>query len=488
MVDMQGAPDTDIAGLACDSREVRPGFLFAALPGARTDGARFIDDAIRRGARAVLGPPAEAARARAGRIAFIADADPRRRYALMAARFFPAQPATLVAVTGTNGKTSVAAFACALWRRLGRQAASLGTLGVDAPGLRRPGALTTPDPVALHRLLDDLARAGVDHAVIEASSHGLAQHRCDGVRLVAAAFTNLTRDHLDYHRSLDDYFAAKARLFSELLPAGAAAVLNADTPRTPALAELCVRRGLRLITYGAEADAAAGSRPDIALLAAEPTADGQALSLRIGEARHRIETRLVGDFQGHNLMCALALVIACGDAPARAAAAAAGIEAPRGRLERVAVHPKGAPVFVDYAHTPDALSAVLKAVRGHVSGRLHVVLGAGGDRDPGKRPLMGAAAVELADEVIVTDDNPRSEDPAAIRAAILAAAPGAREVADRARAITQAVRALRSGDALVIAGKGHETGQIVGDRTIAFDDAEVARAAVAALSGEGGGR
>ena len=485
MVDMQGAPDTDIAGLACDSREIRPGFLFAALPGARTDGARFIDDAIRRGARAVLGPHAEAARARAGRIAFIADANPRRRYALMAARFFPAQPATLVAVTGTNGKTSVAAFACALWRRLGRQAASLGTLGVDAPGLRRPGALTTPDPVALHRLLDDLARAGVDHAVIEASSHGLAQHRCDGVRLVAAAFTNLTRDHLDYHGTEDAYFAAKARLFAELLPAGAAAVLNRDSPRYPELAALCARRGHRLVGYGRDAEA--GDAPEIALIDSTAAPDGLALTLRIGRTRHRIDTRLVGGFQAHNLMCALALVIACGEDAARAAAAAEGIAAPRGRLERVARLADGAPIFVDYAHTPDALRAVLEAVRGHVQGRLHLVFGAGGDRDPGKRPQMGAVAAALADRVIVTDDNPRSEQPAAIRAAILAAAPGAREIADRALAIAEAVGALRPGDALVIAGKGHETGQIIGERTIPFDDAEVARAAVAALAGGGDG-
>jgi UDP-N-acetylmuramoyl-L-alanyl-D-glutamate--2,6-diaminopimelate ligase len=472
-----GATEFEITGITCDSRAVEPGFVFAALPGARTDGARFIGEAARRGARVVLAAPAAAAAAGRARLPLVAAADPRRRYAQLAARFFGPQPRVIAAVTGTNGKTSVVSFARQIWQRLGRPAASLGTLGVSAP-LASVVPLTTPDPADLHRTLAALARAGVGHVALEASSHGLAQRRCDGVELAAAAFTNLSRDHLDYHHTEDDYFAAKARLFGELLPAGGAAVLNADSQRYEALARLCRERGHRIVTYGTRRDEPA----DVALLAAERTVDGQRLVLAVGGERHEARCALVGDFQAANLLCALALVVACGDDAGAAAATLGEIEATPGRLERVAGHPAGASVFVDYAHTPAALEAALRALRPYARGRLHVVFGCGGERDPGKRPQMGAIAAELADRVIVTDDNPRGEDPAAIRAAVLAACPGAEEVGERGEAIVRAVAALGPGDVLVIAGKGHETGQIVASATIPFDDRRAAREALAALA------
>ncbi len=453
----------EITGLTADSRAVEPGYLFAALQGSRDDGVRFIADAAGRGARAVLAPPGTRAAACAAGLAFVAADNPRRAYARMAARFHAEQPRTVVAVTGTDGKTSVVWFARQLWQTLGHRAASLGTLGLDAPGFMRPGSLTTPDPAELHRILAAVAVTGIDHMAIEASSHGLAQHRLDGVRLDAAAFTTLGRDHLDYHRTADVYFAAKARLFAELLPAGAVAALNTGLQRFDDLRQICRARRHRVVTYGRGGDMRLASQ------------DGRVLAIEAFGETYTVATALGGGFQVENLLAALTLVIGCGADPQAAMAAAGAVEGPPGRLQRVATSPGGAAVYVDYAHTPDALCAVLAALRPRVSGAIVLVFGCGGDRDPGKRPRMGAVAADRADRVFVTDDNPRGEDPAAIRAAIRAACPGAVEIGDRERAIAAAFESLGPDDVLLIAGKGHETGQIVGDIVRPFDDAAVAR-------------
>jgi UDP-N-acetylmuramoyl-L-alanyl-D-glutamate--2,6-diaminopimelate ligase len=464
----------ELAGLAVDSRTVAPGMLFAALPGSRADGRAFIAEALARGAVAVLGDPSLAGRDLG--VPLIVDPAPRRRLALMAARFFGRQPRWVAAVTGTSGKTSVAWFTRQLWTRLGHRAASLGTLGLDAPGGRSDVGLTTPDPVRLHELLAALEGDGVDRLVLEASSHGLDQHRLDGVDFVAAAFTNLSRDHFDYHGTPAAYLAAKRRLFSELLSPRGTAVLNADQPEFEDLAQTCRERGIAVLDYGARAER-------LRLVDQQPTADGQRLVMSVDGTEHRIETRLVGDFQTSNCLAALGLVIATGGDVAAATAALARLKGAPGRLQRIGTHRSGAPVFVDYAHKPEALAHVLAALRRHAAGRLVVVFGCGGDRDPGKRPIMGRIAAERADRVIVTDDNPRSEDPAAIRRAILAACPGAIEMPDRKEAIRTAVEGLETGDVLVVAGKGHETGQIIGDRRLPFDDAEQVRRALAEQNG-----
>ena len=470
--------DIEIAGLTCDSRAVEPGFLFAALPGSSTDGARFIADAAGNGAAALLGPPGTASLARDANLPLIEDENPRRLYALLAARFYQRQPNIVAAVTGTNGKTSVVSFARQIWGALGNRGASIGTLGVSAPGFDGGAGLTTPDSGDLHRTLADLADAGIDHLAIEASSHGLAQSRIDGVRLTAAAFTNLTRDHLDYHGDEESYFQAKARLFEDLLPSEGAAVLNADSPMFDRLVDIAHRRGQRVVSFGAyDADRAR----DIALVSAQPSGDGQLLTIAIGDRRRDVDIAFVGDFQVSNLLCALALVIACGADAEIAIATLATVHGVPGRLERVARRANDAAIFVDYAHTPDALAAALAALRPSVAGRLHVLFGCGGDRDRGKRPRMGAIAAAGADRIIVTDDNPRGEDPSAIRAAIIARCAGAVEIADRGEAISTAIADLGTGDILLIAGKGHETGQIIGGQTIPFDDADHARTAVAEL-------
>ncbi len=475
--------DVEVTGLASDSRKVRPGYLFAALSGTVTDGSRFVADAVSRGAVAVLASPEVSLTGVPGAddVELVRDDNPRRGLARMAARFHGVQPAVIAAVTGTNGKTSVAWFTRQIWTRLGHKAVSLGTLGISGPGMSSPGisskgALTTPDPIALHFALAGLAAAGIGHLVLEASSHGLAQFRLDGVALRLGAFTNLSRDHLDYPGSMDDYRTAKLRPFSDLLPEGGTAVLNADSEQFEAFASVCRGRGCRVIDYGMGA-------ADLRIESLEPHADGQVLSLRAFGDDHRIELPLPGAFQASNALCAAGLVIASGDDPGAALAALAGLEGVPGRLELAARAPCGAPIYVDYAHTPDALSHVLAALRPHTQGRLIVVFGCGGDRDPGKRPMMGAVAHELADVRIVADDNPRGEDPARIRAEILAACPDASEFDDRAEAIFAGARALTPGDVLVVAGKGHETGQIIGDTVRPFDDAETARAAVAALEG-----
>jgi UDP-N-acetylmuramoyl-L-alanyl-D-glutamate--2,6-diaminopimelate ligase len=472
------AGNPDIRGLTADSRHVRPGYLFAALPGTRLDGRQFVDDAVARGAVAVLtDDPAQFTGLATHRppVHVIFDANPRRRLARMAARFYAPQPETLVAVTGTNGKTSVTVFARQIWQHLGHRAASVGTIGIVGPDFEQPGSLTTPDPVTLHRELNILARSGIDHVALEASSHGLDQYRLDGLELSAAAFTNLTRDHLDYHRDMEAYFQAKARLFTELLPPDGTAVLNADSPEAARLGQLCRQRGQTVLTFG-EAPGA-----DLRLVAARPLPAGQELRLTVlGESRDLV-LPLVGAFQASNALAALGLAIAGGAPVDRALGALPRLEGAPGRLQHVASHPNGAPVIVDYAHTPDALETVLRALRAHCRGRLVLVFGCGGDRDAGKRPQMGAIAERLADLAIVTDDNPRSEDPAAIRRAILAQCPKALEIGDRAAAIARALELLQAGDMLLIAGKGHERGQIVAGITHPFDDAVVAREAVAAL-------
>lgn len=474
-----------ITGLAVDSREVRPGDLFAALPGAALHGGAFVGFAERMGAAAVLTDAAglEAARAEGAALdrPILVSPDPRRALALAAARFFDAQPETVVAVTGTNGKTSVAAFTRQIWGALGLSAVNFGTMGVEGAfsrGLRH----TTPEPVTLHRLLAELAEAGITHAAMEASSHGLDQRRLDGVQLSAAAFTNLSRDHLDYHPSLEAYFEAKCGLFDRVLPASGTAVVVTDDVNGGAgfgsrVVDRAKARGQRTLTVGR------GGTLDP--LASRPDATGQTLRFSHGGAARVVRLPLIGAFQASNVLVAAGLALATGAEPERVFDTLRGLRPVRGRMEKVAARGHGAPVFVDYSHTPASLQIALKALRPHVMGRLIVVFGAGGDRDAGKRPLMGQAAAAHADVVIVTDDNPRSEDPALIRRAVLAGCPEATEIGDRAHAILAGVDALEPGDALLIAGKGHETGQIIGDDVLPFDDAEQASVAVAALEGRG---
>jgi len=465
-------PDPILLGLTADSRAVRPGFLFAALPGSHADGRAFIPDAIARGAVAILAPVGTHVADLPAGVALIHSPDPRRRLALLAAAFAGAQPETMVAVTGTNGKTSTAWFFRRIMESLGTRAAAVGTLGVIADGW--PGnehGLTTPDPVALHAILARLAGMGISHVSLEASSHGLDQERLDGVRLKAAAFTNLTRDHLDYHRDMAAYAAAKRRLFSELLPADGVAVIDMDGDWSPYFADTARQRGLRLITTGAAGE-------DLRLIEATPTPFGQTLRLGLFGREVSLALPLAGRFQAHNALSALGLAIAVGAAPEAALAALERLDGVPGRLQRVASRANGAAIYVDYAHTPDALETVLRALRPHAAGRLVALFGCGGDRDPGKRGLMGSIAGRLADQVIITDDNPRGEDPARIRSAILAGCLGGVEIADRHAAIAAAIAGLQRDDLLVIAGKGHESGQIVGDRVLPFDDATEARAAV----------
>ena len=467
---MPQAPRTlaglEIAGITADSRQVAPGYLFAALPGSHADGRAFIPDAVARGAIAVLAPEGTAWPPGVPPRPLLEDPEPRRRLAQLAAGLAGAQPRVLVAVTGTNGKTSTVEFLRQLWAAGGRRAASLGTLGLVAEGFDAGPGLTTPDPVSLAQTLANLARAGVQRTAMEASSHGLDQFRLDGVRLAAGAFTNLTRDHLDYHGSAAAYRAAKLRLFNTLLPTGAPAVAytEMDPVTLAALREVASRRRLDLRTVG-EAGTA------LRLLAAAPRPEGQALQVDAAGARREVFLPLPGRFQADNALVAVALAMALGERDALDRLGA--LRGVRGRLELAARLPNGAAVYVDYAHTPDALERLLTALRPHTAGRLHMVFGAGGDRDRGKRPLMGAAAARLADVAIVTDDNPRTEDPAAIRAAVLAACPGGCEIGDRARAIAQALEGLGPGDVLAVAGKGHEQGQTIGTTVLPFDDVDV---------------
>ncbi|HEY6984366.1 MAG TPA: UDP-N-acetylmuramoyl-L-alanyl-D-glutamate--2,6-diaminopimelate ligase [Reyranella sp.] len=466
--------DPSIAGLTLDSRKVQPGFLFAALAGSHADGASFVAEAVKRGAVAILAAPDSVLPPLAPEIAVVRDPNSRRRVALMAAAFAGLQPATIVAVTGTNGKSSTVHFVRQIWAALGLKAASVGTLGIVSPGFTRDAGLTTPDPVQLHADLAALAREGVTHLALEASSHGLDQHRLDGLKFAAAAFTNLTHEHLDYHPSMDAYFAAKARLFEDLLSADGTAVVNADSSRADAVAAICARRGLRFWTYGAKGR-------EFRLLSDVPTPAGQHLAIEALGTRHETDLPLVGGFQASNALAALGLVVATGGDPARVMAALATLSGAAGRLQLVARHASGAPVYVDYAHKPEALETVLATLRPFAKGRLVVVFGCGGDRDRAKRPVMGEIATRLADLTLVTDDNPRSEEPATIRSEIRRGIPVERknwaEVGEgRRAAIAHGLAALRSADdLLLIAGKGHETGQTIAGVTYPFDDAEVAR-------------
>ncbi|MCM2560675.1 UDP-N-acetylmuramoyl-L-alanyl-D-glutamate--2,6-diaminopimelate ligase [Lutimaribacter sp. EGI FJ00015] len=482
-----GGREVSITGLAVDSREVKAGFLFAALPGSRVHGAEFIRYALGLGAVAVLTDAAGAALAAeqidAHDPAVVVAEDPREALAGAAALWFGAQPATMVAVTGTNGKTSVSTFTRQIWIALGAQAVNLGTTGVEG-AYTAPLAHTTPEPITLHRALADCAAAGITHAAMEASSHGLDQKRLDGVHLRAAGFTNFTQDHLDYHKTFDAYFAAKAGLFGRVLPQDGTAVINMDDPRGPDMAQIAEHRGQQVIRVGHNPGM------DLQLQAQRFDATGQQLRLAWQGEVHLLRLPLIGGFQAENVAIAAGLVIAAGAAdPEAVLRVLPQLETVPGRMQLAATRDNGAAVFVDYAHTPDAVATALRALRPHVMGRLVAIVGAGGDRDRAKRPLMGRAAGENADLVIVTDDNPRSEDPATIRAAVMeglattASAASAIEVADRAEAILRGVDALQPGDALLICGKGHETGQIVGDTVYPFNDAEQASVAVAALDG-----
>ncbi|HKU95733.1 MAG TPA: UDP-N-acetylmuramoyl-L-alanyl-D-glutamate--2,6-diaminopimelate ligase [Vineibacter sp.] len=468
------AHDPEIAGLTADSRAVRRGWLFAALPGSKVDGATFARQAVAAGAVAVLAADGAELGMLPDHVVIIRDGEPRRRLARMAAVMAGTQPLAVVAVTGTSGKTSVAEFTRQIFAGAGFSAASLGTLGIVSPTLTTPPGLTTPDPVQLHRDLATLARDGVNYVAMEASSHGLDQYRLDGIRFSAAAFTNLSRDHLDYHPSMEAYLAAKARLFSELLPGGCTAVINADSAHAAALIDISQRRQLRLWCYGFSGD-------ELRLDAATPHGDGQHLAVSLFGHRYDVELPLIGAFMAGNALAALGLAVAVGVPVDSALATLARLKGAPGRLDRVATHPRGAPVLVDYAHKPDALEQVLRALRPHTHGRLIVVFGCGGDRDPGKRPIMGDIAGRLADVAIVTDDNPRSEDAATIRAAILGGMTAAQadviEIKDGRRAAIRAgLEAVRGADDLVvIAGKGHEQGQTIAGVTHPFDDATVAR-------------
>jgi UDP-N-acetylmuramoyl-L-alanyl-D-glutamate--2,6-diaminopimelate ligase len=466
------AAAVEVKGLAVDSRVVKPGDLFFALAGHKTDGARYVDAAIAAGAVAVAGDHGPQGGCR---VPIVTTPNPRRALALAAARFFPKQPATIGAVTGTSGKTSVAAFTRQIWLRLGHASASIGTIGLVSPTRTVYGSLTTPDPIALHRQLEEIANDGVTHLAFEASSHGLDQFRLDGVRIAAGGFTNLTRDHMDYHPDVAHYLSAKLRLFRDLVVAGGAAVISADHDCSQAVIDAAHARGLRIVTVGNKAD---GAGEGICLVDAEIDGFAQKLNLRHRSRKVSIRLPLVGEFQIENALVAAGLAIGTGSDAKAVFESLEHLEGAKGRLERVGER-NGAPIFVDYAHKPDALAKALQALRPYARRKLVVVFGAGGDRDAGKRPLMGAIASENADQVIVTDDNPRSENPDAIRAAILVAAKGASDIGDRAAAIRAAIDGLEPGDALLIAGKGHETGQIVGDRVLPFSDHDAVASALA---------
>ena len=474
-----GAENPVLSGIEVDSRKVGSATLFAAMPGSVVHGATFAEGALSRGAIAVLtdaeGAEIAGQAVRAAGAALVVSAQPREALARAAALWYGAQPKTMIAVTGTNGKTSVSTFVRQIWIEMGLDAVNLGTTGVEG-AWSAPLAHTTPEPLTLHRTLAAAAREGITHAAMEASSHGLDQRRLDGVTLTAAGFTNFTQDHLDYHETFEAYFDAKAALFARVLPEEGTAVINIDDPKGIDMAAIARARGCEVITVGRDGG-------DLHLTAQRMDAVGQDLRFDWRGKTYQKRLELIGGFQADNVMLACGLVIACGGDPAHVFDTLPHLSTVRGRMQLAATRDNGAAVFVDYAHTPDAVATALAAMRPHVMGRLIAIVGAGGDRDAGKRPLMGAAATEHADVVIVTDDNPRSEDPASIRAAVLEGAPDATEVGDRAEAILRGIDMLGAGDALLIAGKGHETGQVVGDDILPFDDVEQASMAVAALDG-----
>ena len=460
--------DSEGTGFAIDHRKVARGSVFGAFKGAVFNGEDFIGEAVDRGAVAVVARP----EAHVPDVPKLADENPRRRFAELASRFYGPYPETVVAVTGTNGKTSTVEMTRQLWRMAGHRSASIGTLGVTTSDDQVKTGLTTPDIVTFLNNVAGLKRMGISHVAYEASSHGLDQHRAEGVPLKAAAFTNFSRDHLDYHPSMEDYFEAKMRLFDELLPADGTAVIWTDDPKSPEVIERVRRRGIELMTVGRAGEA-------LQLVEQQPTALGQNLVIRYGEGTYRIALPLIGAYQASNVLVAAGLALATGGTFEATFSAMQRLAPVRGRLERAVISRAGAPVYIDYAHTPDALEAAIAALRPHVSNRLITVFGAGGDRDAGKRPEMGAVASKMSDIVIVTDDNPRGEDPAKIRSEVLAGAGQAIEIGERREAIAEAVRMAESGDIILVAGKGHETGQIIGagpnQRILPFDDALVAR-------------
>ncbi|ESX28129.1 UDP-N-acetylmuramoyl-L-alanyl-D-glutamate--2,6-diaminopimelate ligase [Mesorhizobium sp. M1060] len=461
--------DVEVTGISSDSRTVKTGVVFFALAGSKADGSAYAADAAKRGAAAVVVGKASAVSGLS--VPVLSVDDPRLALALSAARFFGSQPETMVAVTGTAGKTSVAAFTRQIWEQAGFAAASIGTTGVVAPGRNDYGSLTTPDPVALHQLLKELAEAGVTHASMEASSHGLDQRRLDGVKLAAGGFTNLGRDHMDYHPTVEDYHRAKLRLFDTLLPKGAPAVIFADDPWSAPTIQAAQAAGLKVLTVGRHGDF-------LRLKRVEHERHRQRAEVEADGVLYEIDLPLAGDFQIANALVSAGLAISTGTPVAKALMALEKLQGAPGRLDLVGATANGAPAYVDYAHKPDALENVLAAVRPFTTGRVIVVFGCGGDRDRGKRPIMGGIATRLADVVIVTDDNPRSEVPETIRAAILAAAPGAIEIGDRRKAIHEAVAMLKAGDTLIVAGKGHEEGQTIGAETFPFSDHEEVRSAL----------
>jgi UDP-N-acetylmuramoyl-L-alanyl-D-glutamate--2,6-diaminopimelate ligase len=456
--------DSTVTGFAIDHREVAPGSVFGAFKGAVLNGEDFIGQAVDRGAVAVVARP----EAEVERVPHLADPEPRRRFAELAAKFYAPYPETVVAVTGTNGKTSTVEMTRQIWRMSGHRSASIGTLGVTTSDEQVKTGLTTPDIVTFLNNMAGLKRMGMTHVAYEASSHGLDQHRAEGVPLAAVAFTNFSRDHLDYHQTMEAYFEAKMRLFEELLPAGKPAIVWTDDAKSDEVIERGRRAGHEVMTVGRKGET-------LRLVDQAPTALGQTLKLEHGGKTHRLSLPLIGAYQAANVLTAAGLVLATGGKWDETFSAMQRVAPVRGRLERAVISRAGVPVYIDYAHTPDALEAAIAALRPHVEGKLITVFGAGGDRDQGKRPEMGAVATKMSDVVIVTDDNPRSEDPARIRADIMAGAPGATEAAGRREAIAEAIRIARSGDIILVAGKGHETGQIVGNRVLPFDDALVAR-------------
>ncbi|SFU02722.1 UDP-N-acetylmuramoylalanyl-D-glutamate--2,6-diaminopimelate ligase [Mesorhizobium sp. YR577] len=461
--------DLETGGVSSDSRTIQTGDIFVAVAGTKADGAVYAADAEKRGAAAIVA--AKGAQLGSPSIPVLLVDDPRRALALLAARLFSGQPETMVAVTGTSGKTSVAAFTRQIWERAGFAAASIGTTGVVAPGRNEYGSLTTPDPVELHRLLSELAAAGVTHASMEASSHGLDQRRLDGVKLAAGGFTNLGRDHMDYHPTVEEYHQAKLRLFDTLLPKGAPAVIFADDLWSQPTVVAAKAAGLEVLTVGRHGDF-------LRLKRVEHERYRQRAEIEAGGIIHEIDLPLAGDFQIYNALVAAGLAIATGTDAAKALGALEKLKGAPGRLDLVGTTVEGAPIYVDYAHKPDALENVLASVRPFTTGRVVVVFGCGGDRDRGKRPIMGEIATRLADVTIVTDDNPRSEVPETIRAAILAAAPNAIEIGDRRAAIREAISMLHAGDTLIVAGKGHEEGQTIGSETFPFSDHEEVRQAL----------
>ncbi len=470
------AGGVDVEGITPDSRRVEPGFVFAAMPGSKTDGAKFVTQAIENGAAVILaGHDVELPDT--GEATVVRSSDPRRALALMASRFHNGQPETVTAVTGTSGKTSVATFVRQIWSGLGNKAASLGTIGLIRPDGRITESLTTPEPVTLHRLLSDLAREDVTHLSMEASSHGLEQRRLDGVKLAAGAFTNLGHDHLDYHKDQEDYFNQKKRLFNTVLPEGAGAVVNLDAPRAEEVVEEAYGHGLKVFTVGIKGRG-------IKLLSLERDGFAQKLGLSHDGETYRVRLPLIGTYQASNALVAAGLCLVTGSMADGVFARLEKLETVMGRLDIVG-EARGGLVVVDYAHKPDALEAALDALRPFVTGKLVCVFGCGGDRDRLKRPVMGKIAIAKSDRVIVTDDNPRTEQPAAIRAEIMAGATGAEEIGDRGEAIRAAVTSIGKGDVILIAGKGHEQGQYIGDKVIPFSDHEAARAALKEIGVDG---